>query len=271
MSPSRPSSRLFHPGRWAAALAAALLLHAGPASAWSISVGTGFLSDAFYLSGWTGPPSAEPGWTTVQEGVRAIDGTGPTFPIVWDFQSWDGSAWPMDSLDASDSVTFAAISHGDVSEEDWDSAEAAVFGAVAAGTAVGAGFAYDFEFVLNPFQTATVLLEDGFSFLEIESDVGDIGFGFAALKLYSTDVDINDPGGANMPYASFSSSHTAGDPMTFLSPTFSFDFVNSTASPLTFNLRLEGTASVFAVPEPGTAALLGFGGVLLGVWRQRSG
>ncbi|MCP3983104.1 MAG: PEP-CTERM sorting domain-containing protein [bacterium] len=251
--------------RRSAAFAGALLLFAMPASAWDIEIGLNFLYDALYVSSSTGSGAT---WTTVDERVRASDVPGPTIPNIWTTQAWDGMEWPSDTLSASEGITWADLYHDDVTEEFFDSGSAAVFGSVAAGDAAGAGFAYDFDLVVNPFSSATVSLDPAEAYVYLDSGVGDVGTAFARFRLYSTDYALNDPGGANAPWADDLYSIEAGDPLTEEGATFSNNFVNGTGSPVTYHLRMEASASVFAIPEPAGLALLGVAGLMLAVRRR---
>ncbi|MAE94473.1 MAG: hypothetical protein CL910_07425 [Deltaproteobacteria bacterium] len=71
-----------------------------------------------------------------------------------------------------------------------------------------------------------------------------------------------------MPWANDFYSLQAGDPLIDTGATFSHDFVNNTGSAVTYNLRFEAAASVFAVPEPGAMALLAVAGLVLAVRRR---
>lgn len=258
------SSLLF---RRSAPLLAALLL-TSPAAAWDISVGTGFLADSFYILSTTGSGGTQ---TTVGERVFADDQPGPTINNNWTTRTWDGIAWSSEDFTVFDGVTQGSIFHNAVEDEFWDSAEAFVFGSVSVGNAAGAGFGYDFELVVNPFSSVTLFLDGFETFLYMEAQPGDVGTAFAQMRLYSTDVDINDPGGANMPWARDLYSIQAGDPVVIENPSFSADFTNSTGSPVTYQLRLDGRASVFALPVPEPAHLLLLGCAGLGLaWRRRA-
>lgn len=268
---SRPSSTS---ALWSAVFTAALLLQAAPASAWDISVGiSSYLDDPFYVQSASGSHT----WTTVQEGVRADQGTSSGIPNNWTFQTWDeiGGMWPSDVLDDTDPptppFTEAHIYHGDVTEEFWDSSEAFVYGALAAGSGVASGWAYDFQLVLNPFSSADIVLDEfagSPAFIYMDSDLAsDVGTAFGQIRLYSTDVGLSAPGGVNNPWAQQLETLTAGGTTVDEVASFSHLFSNSTASAVTYNLRLEGSVSVFAVPEPGVVALLGLG--VLGLVARR--
>lgn len=237
---------------------AACISAAGSASAWDVSIGMNFLGNGLFVESWTGPGYE---WTTLDERIRASDVPGPTVPIVWTTQSWDGIAgeWPTADLTVAEGVTQASLYNDDPTNEFWNSAEAFVYGPVASGDAVGAGVAYDFELVVLPFTTANLLLDPGETFVYIESEPGDVGDAFASFQLYLPEVDINDPGGANVPLAIDAYSASAGGAIVDAMPTLSRTFVNGTASPQTHHLRLELNASVFAVPEPAAATGLAAG------------
>jgi hypothetical protein len=113
---------------------------------------------------------------------------------------------------------------------------------------MGSHFAYDFELTLDPYASATVDFTDPDTFVHLASQTGDVGVAFAGLNLYSTDIDLDTPGGANIPYFSH-----------YESPTY--------------RLRLEACALVFTtpVPEPATYGMLlaGLGQVAMTVRRRR--
>lgn len=265
-SRSRPTAALY-----STVLATALLLQAGSAAAWNISVGTGNLGDAFSIDSSSGSYT----WTTLQAGVQADEGTSSNIPINWTFQSWDGTEWPSIELHDVDPAfppaTEAHVYYDDVADEYWSSAEAFVYGSVAVGKGVSAGWAYDFELVLDPFSSVEVLLDPNYASVYLESDLpGDTGDAFGQIKLYSTDLDVNDNGGANHPWAGTfqwlpAQGATIDDPAGF-----SHLFDNPTGSSVTYTLRLEGSSLVFAVvPEPGTLTLLGAGVLCMAVRRRR--
>ncbi|MEZ4331820.1 MAG: hypothetical protein R3F35_08690 [Myxococcota bacterium] len=250
-------------------LALAGIAMASPAAAWDVSIGMNFLENGLYVESWSGPGFD---WTTLDERIRASDQPGPTVPIVWTTQSWDGLAgeWPQADLTVSEGITQASLYNDDPTNEFWSSAEAFVFGPVASGDAVGAGVAYDFEFVVQPFTTGDLVLDSGETYVYLESEPGDVGNAFASSRLYLPDVDINDPGGSNMPLALDAYALAAGGAIVDESPTLSWSFQNATGSPETYHLRLEMSAAVFAVPEPGVAMALAAGGIgLAGLGRGK--
>ncbi|MBK7952436.1 MAG: hypothetical protein IPK00_27695 [Deltaproteobacteria bacterium] len=233
-------------------------LLAGPALAWDVSVGTNDLDIGLYVQSWSGPGFT---WLTLGERVRAADQGGPTVPNNWTTQSWDDldQSWPADQMSAIDGVARGSIYNDDTSIEFWTSGEAAIFGPVAPGDAVGAGVGYDFEFVVLPFTTANLLLDPSETYVFMDSQPGDVGIAFATVKLYSTDLDLNAPGGSNSPWAQDGYTLEAGGPLVEDFPTFTKSFVNNTSSPQTYQLRFEASASVFAVPEPQIGAAMAAG------------
>ncbi len=258
-------SLILLPSRLRACLVGALLLVASPALAWDISIGSNFLANALYIDSASG---GFPTWTTIDERVRASDQPGSTVPISWNTQSWDGFQWPTDNFQTTDGVTTAYITHNDVTDEFFDSAEAFLFGSVAPGDAAGACFGYDFDLTLNPFSSASIFLDPLETFVYLESMPGDVGTGFAQLRLYDPTVDINAMGGVNNPWASDVFSHQPGDAITDTNATFSHTFVNGTNAAKTYRLRFDGTVAVFATPEPATLALIGMAAIAFGMRRQ---
>lgn len=248
---------------------AGALLAAPAALAWDVAIGTGFLDSALFIGSGSG---AFPTWTTIDERVRASDVPGATIPNNWVTQAWDPIAgeWPSEGLDVSEGVTQAVVSNEDLFNEFWDSSEAFVFGPVSNGDAAGAGVGYDFELTLSPFTTATIELDAFETFVIMASEPGDVGNAFAQARLFQTDVGLNDPGGVNMPLAQDAYSLAAGDPPIDTNPSFSHLFENFTNAPVTYALRFEMSASVFAVPEPTVGAALAFGALgLAGAGRMR--
>jgi hypothetical protein len=106
---------------------AAVILIASPAFAWDAGVDIGQLDSAFYADSWSGTLD----WVTVQEGVQADSGFG-SIPINYTFQSWDGNAWPSDTMhdDENTGGVFAEsdIFHNDATDEFLNSASGYVFG-----------------------------------------------------------------------------------------------------------------------------------------------
>ena len=245
-------------------LVPACLFFALPAAAWDVSIGTQFLENALYVESWSGPGFD---WTTLDERVRASEEPGPTVPIVWTTQSWDPELgeWPVADLQVSEGVTFAVLYNDETTTERWTSAEAAIFGTVQTGRAVGAGVAYDFEFVVQPFTSGTLVLDAGETYARLASDPGDVGTAFANVRLYRPDVDINAPGGSNFPLAQDAYTLAAGAPaIEGATPSLEWSFQNSTGVPQSNHLRLELSSSVLAVPEPGLAAGILAGALALG-------
>lgn len=240
------------------ALVVGSMFVAAQAAAWDVAVGTSFLDNALYVQSWSGPGFS---FTTIDERVRSADEAGSSFPIVWTTQTWDSEAgeWPQANLNVSQGATFASLFNDDVTTERWTSAEAVVFGPLAPDRAVGSGVAYDFDFVVQPFTAGNLFLDPGETYLLLASDPGDVGSAFAAISLYRPDVDFDAPGGANVPLAQSAQGLAAGGAPIETNPTFSWSFENATGSPQTQRLRLELSASVFSVPEPGMTAGLAAG------------
>ena len=228
--------------------------------AWDAAVGIDRIDDYFYVDSFSGSFT----WTTLSEGVDASSGTGSSLPNSPTSQDWDGSSWPSDimSEDGSEAGVFAEsyLEHYDgVTDEFFDYAEAYVFGDIPFDKSFGASWFYDFELVLDPGSTANVFLDSDGAYGYIESEAGDDGNAFVSISLYSFDIDLDDPGGVNDPYDEdflFLSAPPVGgiaDSPLGLSHTFS----NAGGTPVTYNLRLEGSAIVFEniIPEPGTLVL----------------
>ena len=251
-----------------------------PVMAWDVSVGTeDFLDNLFYIETFSGNPDL----ALTQRGVRADTGT-TGFPINWTFQSWDGSNWPTGDLSdltalsgpAGNADVGADIYNNDagMAQQYPDSSDAAVYGQVNPGNAAGAAFAYDFTLTLAAGEHASLILDGSFGsiFGDVIAEVGDSGTGFASLKLYDPTVDINDPNGVNNPYRlAFAFQQATGTTVESSSIDLAdftpIDFMNSTGGTASYNLRLEGSASVFSsvstVPLP--AAVWLFGSALIGV------
>ncbi|MHB1084887.1 MAG: FxDxF family PEP-CTERM protein [Thiobacillus sp.] len=269
------------------ALAASILgLSASPAAqAWDVSTSLNSFS-SLYVSSWSGPGlGVNWTWTTLQEGTSTTFDTNGGIPNDFMYQAWDGNAWPDTyyyneiNEPGGTASAWASWSHQDVNTEIADSVNATVydeFSSLSNGEAMGAIFAYDFQFTLDPSSNATISYADGDAYVYLESMAGESGVAFAGLKLYSTDVDINDFGGANMAYFSNDMSLTAtpeGNLVEGYLTGMDYTFSNMTGNSITYNLRLEGTAFVFtqAVPEPETYAMLlaGLGLVGFAVRRRR--
>lgn len=181
--------------------------------------------------------------------------------------------WPQADLALDSGATFARIYNDEVFNEFWGSAEAVVFGSVPngpLGRAAGSGVAYDFEFVVQPFTTGILSLDPGETHVRLSSDPGDVGTGFASIRLYRPDIALNAPGGANAPLAQSAHTLLAGGTPVETNPTFSWNFQNSTGSPQTYRLRLDLSAAVVVVPEPTIAAGIAVGSLGLSRFGRRT-
>lgn len=266
------------------AMAASILgLSASPAAqAWEVSTTLNDFGNSFQVSSWSGSGWT---WTSLQEGTSTTFGASGGIPIDFVFQTWDGNAWPTSYFynefnePSGTASAWASWDHDDAENEFARNVEATVYDASSSlsnGEAMGAMFAYDFQFSLDPGTDATISYADGDAYAYLESYFGESGVAFAGLSLYSTDVDVDDFGGANDAYFSNAMylSATPGGKVTqgYLSG-MDYTFSNMTDESLTYNLRLEGTALVFtqAVPEPETYAMLlaGLGLVGFAVRRRR--
>ncbi len=228
------------------------LLSASNLSAWDAYVSVDDLESSFYVDFFSGTHT----WTTLGEGINADSGTGTSLPNNLITQTWDGSAWPSDAIYDDETVfgvtAESSIEHYDgVEDEFFDYAEIYVYGDIPADTSFGGSWYYDFELVLDPFSTANVYLDPLSANAGILSEVGDEGNAFASIRLHSTDVDLNDPGGANDPYdvdSLFLAAPPTGDELNSQFE-LSHEFNNTGASPITYNLRLRASVSIFESPS----------------------
>jgi len=245
------------------------------ALSWDVSVSVEDFDQDFLVDSSSGSFT----WTTLSEGLRADSGTGSSLPNDNITQAWDGSAWPSDTMSDTESAAGisadAEIDHLSVAEEFFSTAGAFVFGDIPPDTSYGAAWFYNFELTLDPGAMANVLLDPGSASAYLESEAGDDGNAFADVRLYSTDVGLNDPGGVNNPYdidsLSLASPPTGAivDSLLGLSYTFS----NSGPTPITYTLRLQGRVIVFEnsiIPEPTSLVLFGLGGLGLLLVRRDS-
>lgn len=251
---------------------------AGQAHAWNVEVGIDRLEDYFYVDSFSG--GTPPSMVTLQEGIFASSDTG-SFDSTYTFQTWNGSAWS--STGTFEDVIFvdgvSAESHMEhyddpgINDEYPDSSYAFVFGDIAPGQAYGASWAFDFELTVAPFSFASVLLDSDGAYGFIVTEPGDDGNAFASIRLYDPTVGLNDPGGANDPFAIdsiFATSPPIGQDIDEQLG-FTHTFTNNTGSAVTYSLRLAGRASVFeTVPEPATAGLLLALGLPMLIRRTRS-
>lgn len=251
--------------------------------AWDVSLDAP-LSD-FYVSAWSSPPASPLPWAWVPVQVGASTGVdfNGSIPSSFVFASWTGSQWDGTPVSSSVSLPgFAATAEASWSIDEIDverpnGANAYVFGNLAHGESMGAQFVYDFAFTLDPNTTATISFADTYANAYLEASAGDEGIAFAGLKLYSSDIDVDDAGGANQAYfEDFVSLIANGTPGTVSRSLSGMDatFENLTGNSQTYQLRLEGYALVFTtpVPEPTTFAMLLAGLGLVGTrvrWRQR--
>lgn len=266
------------------AMAASILgLFASPvAHAWEVSTTLYDFGSSFYVSSSSGNWT----WTTLQEGTSTTFASNGGIPVEFVFQTWDGNAWPnayfYNELEEPGGSALAWASWGnDKTENEFArSVDATVYdpnSSLSNGEGMGAIFAYDFQFTLDPGTNATISYADDDAYVYLDSLPGESGVAFAGLSLYSTDVDVDDFGGANFAYFSDERyiNATPGGNVTegYLSG-MGYTFSNMTGAPVTYNLRLEGSALVFtqAVPEPQTYAMLLAGLGLVGfAVRRRKG
>ena len=277
-----PLSRAFN-FKTLATVASLLGLSASPsAQAWDADITLYNFGSSFYVSSWSGSSGTPWTWTTIREGVSATFNDNGTIPNEFSFQNWDGNAWPAAefasefTLPGYQATTKAYWSRYEAETELADSADAFVYGTLSNGESMGAQFVYDFQFTLDPFSFATITYADDDASVYLEALPGEEGHAFAGLQLYSTDVDINAPGGANHAYFSqfmgLTGSPAGGVAEGYLTG-MEYTFSNLTGESRTYNLRLEGYASVFTtpVPEPGTYAMLLAGLGLVGFMARRHG
>ena len=265
------------------AMAASILgLSASPAAqALEASTTLYDFGSSFYVSSWSGNWT----WTTLQEGTSTTFTSSGGIPTDFIYQAWDGNAWPTAYFNnefdepGGSAVAWASWDNDETENEFARSVDATVYdpnSSLNNGEGMGAIFAYDFQFTLDPYTDATISYADGDAQFYLQSNPGESGGAYAGLSLYSTDVDLDDFGGANNAYFFDAMGLTAtpgGDEKQGYLSGMEYTFSNMTSESLTYNLRLEGTAFVFtqAVPEPETYAMLlaGLGLVGFAVRRRR--
>lgn len=252
--------------RWilVSAMCASLLSFSQANAGWVVEA---FLDEGFTSSFVVDPDESDPdGWSfsLLREGVYADSGIGQ-IPITYTFQT---ALTPglFDSYKSGPDVSAGGrIENDDIPNGLSDHAEAYVVGSILPGHAYGAGWTYEFELIIEAGKTITFVL-DGGSLFASANDPGDDGFAFASIKLFSIDVDGNDPGGANNPYAQSSVFAGAGQSNSS-NAMFSYSFINETTESAAYLLWLEGSALVFQsgqiVPEASSLCLLALGGLLL--------
>ena len=253
-----------------------------PARAWDVSVGVNFGDILDWSTHSGGGPF--PVLQVTQRGVRAATGT-IGIPINWTFQQWDGTEWSEPAgvdFDGScytfsdsagllapdgDAEAQAITYYDDPMDEFSNGSEAYVYGGVNPGNAIGAAFAYDYTFTVESGIATLGLFGPEDAYGEVIKELGDTGIGFASLVLYDPSVGIDDPNGANNPYASVFASQDVEEGSSMLDvDAFEATLSGVEFGPGVYSLRLEGEVSVFSssvVPVPAAAWL--FGSALFGV------
>lgn len=210
----------------------------------------------------------------VQEGVRADYGFG-SIPVDFEFQQWDGSAWPEAFFpDYSESPDTLASAQAEIEQfEVFDELPfymgASIGGEFNNGLGMAAGAALDFTLQVDPNTYAVVELFDVFA--DIDATTGSEGFGFAGVRIYDPTAGINDPGGVNDPldhdFVFQTEGGASGESLSVLA-----EFNNlGNGSELIQELRIEVYTVVFtvAVPEPSSFVALGILACVLGTKRRR--
>lgn len=216
--------------------------------AWDAYVSVENLESSFYVDTFSGNHT----WTTLSEGISVGTGVGNSLINSVMSQDWNYTTWPSDAIideESNESVIAESwVEHYDGAEDEFfDYAEIYVFGDIPPDTSFGGSWFYEFKLLLDPFSTANVFLDSFDTYAGIESEAGDNGIAFAGLRLYSHDVGPNDPGGYNDPYdidRLFLSAPPIGG---LVESQFSLShmFSNPGATPVTYNLRLQASISVF--------------------------
>ena len=205
----------------------------------------------------------------MREGVYADSGVG-SIPLTFDFQA---ALTPglFDRYKFGPDVSAGGrIENYDLPNGFTDYAEAYVVGSILPGHAYGAGWTYEFELILEPGKMVTFVLEGSNPLVAAANDPGDIGFAVAGIKLYSSDFDVDDAGGANNPYYDSSVFASTGQSNSADAQLY-YTFTNETDATVTYQLWLEGYALVFQeVPEPSSLVLLALGGLLPLLRRRRA-
>lgn len=217
-------------------------------------------------------------FSPVAQGVQADFGFGNSIPSNFEYQDWDGSAWPEEffskEVDSPDGFANASAYIENKSAEEEDVRlpfymAGSVGGQFQGGLNMAGSAVYDFTLIVDPNTVAAVELTDIYA--DIDASTGTEGFGFAGAKIYDPIADVDDFGGANNPFDEQFVFAEAGDVVGETLALFA-DFDNLNGSEEMFvDLTIEVYAVLFttAVPEPGSLVLLGLIGITVVARRRR--